>query len=163
MTQGYASPELLGLLPPTDMAYTNEIDIWALGCIVHEMLTGEIPFLDNPQYFDSQLSLASEPDDAQMPQTDVIALKAFCDGSIAFPTDRMRRSGVSDAAEECVKSMLVVIPKFRVTAQDALQSEWLLPDGYLDAGAQPNAEQSRRNHMLVFSRPFLSFPPSMFG
>lgn len=144
MSQGYVSPELLGLLPRDAIAktYTNEIDIWALGCIVHELLTGEIPFLDSKEYFVTE-STESESDDAPMPQTDVGALKEFCDGLTEFPSDGMRRSGVSDAAEECVRSMLVVIPKFRVAAKDALQSAWLLEQD--DPVVTPESGENNHN------------------
>lgn len=155
MSQGYVSPELLGLLPRTGVAnttYTNEIDIWALGCIVHEMLTGEIPFLDRTQYPESESLLDSDLDEVEMLQIDVTALKEFCDGTAGFPTDSMRRSKVSDAAELCVKSMLVVIPQARVTAHDALQSAWLLEtEGPRVVTESIGEQQRKKNHMCVSS------------
>ena len=36
-TPGYRSPELL---TPEDSSFTNKSDIWALGCIVYEMVSG---------------------------------------------------------------------------------------------------------------------------
>lgn len=60
MPPRYALPEMLGLVPRNGMAnmtYSNGVDIWALGCIIHEMLTGEIPFVGIIEEQDSQLSL----------------------------------------------------------------------------------------------------------
>lgn len=136
------------------MTYSNGVDIWALGCIIHEMLTGEIPFLGSIQESDPQLSLETISNDALMPQTDITALQAFCNGRIDLPTDSMQRSGVSTAAVECVKSMLVAIPNSRITAQDALQCEWLRPPADFGAVPELNEEQlKRRNHMWVSSSP----------
>lgn len=150
-TEGYAAPELLGLLGMANTVYSNWIDIWALGCIVHEMLTGEIPFLDcTAQHFDSEFSLETRPIDELTPQTDTGAMHAFCRGEIPFPTDSMRRSGVSTAAEQCVRSMLVAIPESRVTAQDALQNEWLQPPVVVGEEGEADGEQQvRRNNMSV--------------
>lgn len=42
----YMAPELIGMLPKElkDETYTNAVDIWSLGCVVHQLLTAEIPF-----------------------------------------------------------------------------------------------------------------------
>lgn len=151
-SQGYAPPEMLGLLGSEHPTYSTGIDIWALGCILHEMLTGEIPFLDStPQYFDSDLSLESRADSELTAEVDIAALKDFCDGKV-FPNHGLRRAGVSAAAEECVKSMLVVIPEARVTAQNALLGEWLRPATEDGEEAELRAEQqARRKHMSVLS------------
>lgn len=150
VSPGYTSPELLGLVPRNgvaNMTYSNGVDIWALGCIIHEMLTGEIPFLGSIQELGSEFSLETVSNDGLMPQTDITALHAFCNGTIGLPTDSMQKSGVSIAAVECVKSMLVAIPNSRVTAQDALQCEWLRPPADFGVVPEMNQEQSRRNHM----------------
>lgn len=128
-TRGYLAPEMLGLLPNMAVrnAYSNAVDIWALGCIVHEVLTKEIPFLE-ARYFDSGfsgLTLDGEPEDGMMPETDLNAVKAFCDGTTEFPTERLRRSGVSGTAIEYVKILLVAEPRLRATGKEALQSAWV--------------------------------------
>lgn len=155
MSQGYASPEMLGLLTIANTTYSDGIDIWALGCVAHEMLTGQIPFLDStPQYFDSELSLETMADDELTHDTDTTALKAFCDDKIAFPTERMRRAGVSAVAEECVMAMLVAVPNARISAQDALKSEWLRPPVDVVGVVEPNSEQqSKSKNMSVSSCP----------
>lgn len=128
-TQGYVAPELLGLLTPgaNTSGYSNSVDMWSLGCVVYELLTAEIPFLEagRPESFMSGLD--TEYAD-EMPQQDLSALKAFCDGKSDFPTDVLRLSGASDRAVEFVTSLLVPSPGSRAAAEAALQSQWLLQD-----------------------------------
>jgi serine/threonine protein kinase len=42
-TAEYSAPEIL-LFEPDKPAYTNKVDIWALGCILYELTTGERAF-----------------------------------------------------------------------------------------------------------------------
>lgn len=128
-TRGYIAPELLGLLPcmTSSNVYSNAVDMWALGCIVHEVLTMEIPFME-ARYLDSRFSGLDhdgELEDEAMPETDMSAVKAFCEGLTEFPTECLRRSGVSCTAIEFVKTLLVAEPGKRVTGKEALQSEWV--------------------------------------
>lgn len=128
-TVGYLAPELLQLLP-TAMArktYSKAVDIWALGCMVHELLTLETPFLlaDNFDSGVAALTLDDEWDDELMPETDMNALKSFCDGAAQFPTLSLVCAGVDEAAIEFVKMLLVANPEFRAAAKDALKSRWV--------------------------------------
>lgn len=50
-TQGYLAPELLRILPKKfsggeSEQFTYALDIWSLGCLVHELLTSETPFCE---------------------------------------------------------------------------------------------------------------------
>lgn len=131
-SQGYFAPELLGILPVRDMknTYTNAVDIWALGCIVHELLTVEIPFLEIENFDTGFSGLTPNPgsdvDCVLLPQTDVTILKDFCDGTIAFPTDSLGRCKVNNEAVDFVRALLVAEPKSRATAKEALQMAWLI-------------------------------------
>lgn len=129
-SQGYVAPELLGLLPrpATSNTYTNAVDMWALGCIVHEVLTSEIPFLDRaPEDVETVMSgLDTIPDPSISPQTDITALKEFCDAKVEFPAQCLRQSGASEAAVEFVMTLLVANPHARLSASEARQSRWLL-------------------------------------
>jgi serine/threonine protein kinase len=42
-TSSYRAPELLRSYP----AFTNKVDIWSLGCILHELATGEVAFTED--------------------------------------------------------------------------------------------------------------------
>lgn len=123
----YRSPEQLGLLPRglkiSTKSYTNSIDLWALGAIVHEMLTQEIPFLDT--YVDS------DPDIATMTSTqyravDMDVLYGYCRGLIPFPCGSLQKYGVSEEVIEFVKSLMVVNPSERASAALAVKSPWLV-------------------------------------
>lgn len=123
----YRSPEQLGLLPRglkiSTKSYTNSIDLWALGAIVHEMLTQEIPFFDT--YVDS------DPDIATMTSTqyravDMDVLYGYCRGLIPFPCGSLQNHGVSEEGIEFVKSLMVVNPSERASAALAVKSPWLV-------------------------------------
>ena len=84
--------------------YTNSVDIWAIGCISHEMLTGVLPF---PSISD---------------------LSLYCIRP-EFPRNSMHRKNISRKGMEIVESMLALSPERRVTAKEALDSEWLRLEG----------------------------------
>lgn len=48
-TPDYAAPELRLSDMSDRSSYTSAVDIWSLGCIVHQLLTGELPFTE--QYY----------------------------------------------------------------------------------------------------------------
>lgn len=131
----YQAPEQLGLLPRnmrTSLkdSYTKVVDLWALGAVVHEILTSEIPFLDTYQDLDwtmdltltPDLSSASNPD----PTIDMNLLQDYCRGINPFPRESLRKNGVSKEGIDFVKSLMAVNPRDRVSATDALKSLWLL-------------------------------------
>lgn len=130
-SQGYVAPELMGLLPRRYMSdnYSQAVDIWALGCVIHELLTGEIPFREIEYEPDgtTEFDFGSEMGSME-PQTDIGTLKLFCDGKTDFPTDQLRQSLVSDVGIEFVKELLVADPESRAAAKAALASAWLVSE-----------------------------------
>lgn len=99
-TQGYMAPEVMGLLPRRYMSdgYTIAVDMWSLGCLVHELLTWQVPFLEIEDEEDGTSELDSEPE-LIGPQTDLAKLISFCNGEVEFPTDILRQCLVSEKAE----------------------------------------------------------------
>lgn len=126
----YRSPEQLGILPSefriSGNSYTNNIDIWAVGAIVHEMLTLEIPFLEGPidnanrfSGFTSCLSVAEATVDTGL-------LYGYCHGKEPFPSASLRSHGVPEDGIQFVKSLMAVNPSKRLSAAAALACEWLV-------------------------------------
>jgi serine/threonine protein kinase len=54
-TASYRPPELLG----EDAEFTNKVDIWALGCVLHELSTGKVAFRED--WTVRQYSFDTEP------------------------------------------------------------------------------------------------------
>lgn len=123
----YSSPEQLGMLPhayrSAGNSYTNNIDIWALGAIVHEMLTLEIPFLDKYSYRHPDLTLSVSPSAEQTVDTGL--LYEYCKGANPFPCESLRTAGVTEDGIDFVKSLMVVNPTGRASAAVALASKWI--------------------------------------
>lgn len=116
----YKAPEQLGLLPNHMRirgGYTTAVDLWALGAVIHQVLTSEIPFLD--KYFDST-SVADG-----VPEIDMQRLFAYCNDTEKFPKAALKMSKASQEAISFVKSLMAVNPSIRVSAKDALDSSWL--------------------------------------
>lgn len=105
-TPGYVAPELLRLLSRTEKSYTNAVDMWALGCVVHEILTSRIPFLGPTCVLDDPCSgLAEAASATSLPQlhVDMNVLYKFCSGEIKFPIENLQQSKASSYAIEFVE------------------------------------------------------------
>lgn len=126
-SQRYSAPELMGLLPRRYMRknYSNAVDMWALGCVVHELLTGQILFREIEYEADGTTEFDFGSVEYMIPQTDIYGVKAFCDGKTEFPTDVLRRAGVSEVAIEFLNATFVADPESRAGAKEALGSAWL--------------------------------------
>lgn len=125
-TPCYKAPELQGLLP-TGLGrrefYTNAVDLWALGAIIHLLLTAEIPFLHT--FLDTDMTDITTTSDDQ-PELDMTLLCAYCNGTEAFPTDSLRKHQVCDDGIDLIKRLMAVNPENRVTAKTASRSPWLV-------------------------------------
>lgn len=122
----YAAPEILGLLPRSLFkadVYSNKVDMWALGCLVHETLTSEIPFLEKPS--DNE-SLDTGLVDITSPlRADLNLLLQFCLGKAVLPTERLQEVGVSEDGVDFLKRLLVADPSCRNSAAEALDHSWV--------------------------------------
>lgn len=131
-TIGYSAPELLGLLPkrlrPREDVYTNAVDMWSLGCVVHELLTSEKPFLEVFDSTEGEISGIDPPEE----QADVDMIIEFCRNERAFPDEVLQKSAVSTSATKLVKALMVPDPRLRISAAEALKSEWLSEDPQSD-------------------------------
>lgn len=134
---GYCAPEILRLLPQesrTQNLYTNAVDMWALGCLVHEILTSEIPFLETPfSNIDLDSDMMSGLDFPQR-QIDMEMLSKFCSSGIDLPVRVLQDSGASSNEIDFLKKLLVPHPHRRVAAKDALRIPWLLEVFCQDSG-----------------------------
>lgn len=159
-SSGYIAPELLGMLPTElkDKTYTIAVDIWSLGCVVHQVLTTEIPFLEavcdsmttDMSGIGSAAKNAFESISFVEQETDYAALKAFCWGESEFPMDSLLRSEVGDVAVSFLKTLLVPDPKSRVLAKEALKSNWLLQEGDSpDFGGERATEGMRESSTVM--------------
>lgn len=123
-TSSYKAPELSGLLPrelrSSGQNYGESVDIWALGVIVHQLLTTKIPF----HRIDEQ-STESSYYEAPEWNMDYDLVQDYCADLSAFPLGPLNDCCASPKAIDFVKSLMVPDPKKRPTAADALQSQWL--------------------------------------
>lgn len=129
------APELFGLLPPElrpGQGYSTAVDMWALGCLVHAMLTGETPFVERLAAEDLFSGLSSTNNDQS---TDMFLLAEFCKGNVGFPTQALESCKSTGSAIRFVRRLLVADPKRRVSADAALMDVWIAGDaGNLGGG-----------------------------
>lgn len=111
---------------------TNAMDMWSFGCVVHEILTAQVPFLDTNPYSESlssfELDMLSSSGSFRMQDIDMDMMYQFCHGRIEFPVEVLHRSQVSEYGIAFIKGLLTADPKSRTSARDALQSPWLFEE-----------------------------------
>lgn len=96
------APELLGYVPlvdPRNVEYTEAINLWALGCIIHRLATGVVPF----------------------PPDITPNLVQYCQNT---STLRLHQVPMSEFGLESLRELLAPHPARRVSAKDALTRTW---------------------------------------
>lgn len=101
-TKPYMAPEMLHYLrrDTTGTAYTNAVDLWAVGCILYRLVTGHVPFPPGRSLMD------------------------YCDDDARFPGGSLIECGMSYLLFEFARKLLVTQPSGRPSASEALQDAW---------------------------------------
>ncbi|GAB7343239.1 hypothetical protein MBLNU457_1297t1 [Dothideomycetes sp. NU457] len=140
-TRPYMAPEIfLFVSDPNqqDGHYTNRVDVWSLGVILFEMLTGQRPFPTHP------------------------VLKAYCESRYTFPGSLLEINNVSAEGVSFVQRLLSIKPTDRPSAAEALQNPWLNEPG--SAAPSPYLQQLSNKVAKKFvsdaSRPWISHEAS---
>ncbi|CAZ80245.1 unnamed protein product [Tuber melanosporum] len=115
-TMHYGAPETLGLTDAETSEYTNAVDLWSLGCVLHKALTNTTPF------------------------TNMRAFSAFCHQLIVFPSAKLYESDVSHSGIDFILKLMALDPSLRPAAEEALKLEWFKPKRVVaEAGNGPGA------------------------
>lgn len=145
-TARYMAPEQLGLLPARlrlGHEYTTAVDMWALGFMVHELLTGRTPFLETPA---EEMSLsgisAIETNGTGQLATDMHLVLQFCDGNAVFPLESLQAVDAPGSAMRFIKTLVVPDPRSRLSAAEALLHPWVTglrcsSETYADLSLEP--------------------------
>lgn len=113
-TMWYKSPELLIESPK----YDGSVDIWAIGCIFSEMITGKIlfPGRDENNQLDKILEIIGRP------------INGCIHGEIHEDHNKLYEyidlNHIGFNAYDLLKKMLVINPKKRITAKEALNHNY---------------------------------------
>ncbi|KAF8536080.1 kinase-like domain-containing protein [Trichophaea hybrida] len=99
-TPAYTAPEVHAVDDHGHSEYTNAVDIWSLGCIVHQVLTNKLPFT-TANYW------------------------GFIYGAIEFPTQHLEAESVSKPGVGFIKSLMGKDAGSRPSAEKARKATWL--------------------------------------
>lgn len=118
-TQWYRAPELM-LGCPT---YGTEIDIWSVGCIMVELITGRPLFRgrddDENDQLDKIFKVGGIPDNKIWPELNTYTTRKF--KFVATPPDPSFLADQDEDLRDIVLKMLKYRPCERITASDALE------------------------------------------
>lgn len=119
-TPFFVAPEILLRTP-----YDEQSDMWSVGVIIYLLLSGTLPFVGR-----SQREL----------------FRAIVKGD--YDMDEASWSGVSNDAMNLVKALLVTDPSKRLTAKQALRSDWLMKS---DDALKMNDLMNASNRLRTFN------------
>jgi serine/threonine protein kinase len=99
-TTAYMAPEIQAIDNDMYSEYTNAVDIWSLGCVLHKTLTGQIPFSGE-------------------------GIWRYAYGSMDFPVQHLKANCVSVSGIEFIKSLMKKVPETRLSAEQARRAMWV--------------------------------------
>lgn len=110
-SERYIAPEATGLFQSETSVYSNAVDMWSLGCLIHFMFTDSTPF---PTFR---------------------RLNYYVQHGI-FPETELRKSNAGSDAIAFVIRLMRLKPSDRLTAEEALMDPWLCiqEEGECDKG-----------------------------
>lgn len=126
-TTAYRALELLGMLPKNlkpGRSYSNAVDLWALGVVVHGILTSEIPFLDPDRDTIMTMTDQSTASD-NTPDVDMEHLFKYCRDSTLFPGKPLYTNGMGDMWQDFVRNLMAMDHRDRPSAADPVKSRCL--------------------------------------
>jgi len=97
-TLAYVAPEVLAM-----KGYGRKVDLWSLGCIMHLLLRGVLPF-DG--------------------RTKEEVVEKTLNKKLDLTHAKWTALGVSDAAKDLIRQLLIKEPRQRIELEDALKHEW---------------------------------------
>lgn len=102
-TQAYTAPEMFPYLvdDQEEHTYTHAVDIWALGIMLYQMLTLELPFGDR------------------------VPLHRYCKNQCGFPETPLLREQITPTCISFIKALLRPLPSERPTSEAAVAHPWL--------------------------------------
>lgn len=122
----YAAPELVLTQSPYE---GRKVDIWSLGVILYAMLSGYLPFDDDPDNEDG---------------ADIVKLYHYiCRTPLTFP------EYVSPLARDLLRKIIVPDPKKRITLDEIRDHQWLAPYRNLLAIRQPDWDKMHRDRKIA--------------
>ncbi|XP_055328292.1 mitogen-activated protein kinase 14-like isoform X2 [Paramacrobiotus metropolitanus] len=138
-TRWYRAPEIM----LNWMHYTQTVDIWSVGCIMAELISGRplFPGTDHISQLNLILDLVGTPSQHFLDKIESEDARSYiCSLPRKAPRDFHREfPKASEAAVDLLRRMLELDPDNRVTAEDALAHEYL--HDYHDPGDEPICEE----------------------
>ena len=102
-TAAYMAPEVYPTNDSEPPKYTNAVDIWSLGCVVHKILTGQTPFTTTEFW-------------------------RYADGLSEFPLQHLKAKRISVSGARFINRLMKVHAGSRLTAEQARRDKWLNKD-----------------------------------
>ena len=127
-TPDYFAPEVVALYHAIKIGYAEEgfdaaVDIWALGCILFELLVGEPPWKS---------------------EDEGVLFYKISQNQLEFPEQifgGLRNGGAE--AKALIRQLMQTDPKERISCADARRSPWLSAEGKVRARARPRAHATQ--------------------
>lgn len=157
-TRPYQAPELRDLLPRDRMIdrqpFTKSVDLWALGAVIHELLTTEIPFVVKTVPAMDSLEEDTRSSSAEWDfRTDELC--RYCQ-DFQFSTAALLQHNAGSEEIQLITSLMAPNPADRVSAVEALQNAWFTRMVDSEPGLLGQFEQS----MIITESPTGRNPPS---